>query len=127
MRDAVETMPTIDVMERRLLAWAAWLTGGRSSAGYPTKNVLHQSWLPPAAGQLPAMVSVQAQPTAQERQVHAALGQLSVRLQNTVVVVYVMRAAPDEQARLLECQASTVRARVGEAKAALSLALLGNR
>lgn len=120
MRDAIDSAPTVDLMQQRLLAWAAWLTGGRTSAGYPTKNVLHQSWLPPAAGQLPAMVSAPARPTLQERQVHAAVERMGMRLQNTLAVVYLMRAAPAEQARLLECQASTVRARVAEAKTSLS-------
>lgn len=120
MRELIETVPTADLMERRLLAWAAWLTGGRCGAGYPTKNVLHQSWLPPAAGQVPSMASVQAQPTVQERQVHAAVQRMSVRLQNTLVSVYLMRASPTEQARMLDCQASTVRARVCEAKVMLA-------
>lgn len=120
MRDAIDSAPTVDLMQRRLLAWAAWLAGGRNSAGYPTKNVLHQSWLPPSAGQLPAMVSVRARPTVKESQVHAAVERMGLRLQNTLVVVYLMRAAPAEQARLLECQASTVRARVAQAKALLA-------
>ena len=120
MREPIESMPTTDAMERRLQAWAAWLTGGRGAAGYPAKNVLHPSWLPPAAGQLPSMITVHAQPTVRERQVHAVVECMSVRLQNTLVAVYLMRASPAEQAVLLECQPSTVRARLADAKAKLA-------
>ena len=111
---------TIDVMQYRLLAWAAWLKGGSTAAGYPTKNVLHQSWMPPAPGQTPSMRATGGGSTAQERAMHGIIGTLSLRLQNTLVVVYVMRASSDEQVRLLECQASTVRARIGEAKSLLA-------
>ena len=110
---------TIDVMQSRLLAWAAWLKGGSNAAGYPTKNVLHQSWMPPAPGQLPSMRTASGVSTAQERALHGIICTLNHRLQNTLVVVYVMRAGSDEQVRLLECQASTVRARIREAKALL--------
>lgn len=107
-------------MERRLLAWAAWLTGGRSSAGYPVKNVLHPSWMPPAGGRTPTMVATLATTMAPERQVHAAVMSMSQRLQDTLAAVYVLRASADEQVSILGCQASTVRARVAAAKAMLA-------
>ena len=111
---------TVDVMEQRLLAWAAWLKGGRTSAGYPTKSVLHQSWMPPAPGQTPTLRSVPSGSDAQQQQTHLDIQALSVRLQNTLVVVYLDRAKPDEQVYRLDCQASTVRARVLEAKRLLA-------
>ena len=121
MRDAAMD---VDVLHQRLLAWAAWLTGGGSGAGYPTKSVLHSSWLPPAPGSTPTMKTTPAGSTAPQRELHAIISQaLSVRLQNTLAVVYLMRASAEEQAALLECQPSTVRARVGEAKRLIALAL----
>lgn len=105
----------VDPMHARLLAWAVWLTGGASGAGYPTKSVLHESWLPPQQGQLPTMRSGGGTSTAMERALDRDIRSLSVRLQNTLVVVYLMRAQVDEQVRVLECQPSTVRARLREA------------
>lgn len=120
----VDATMDVDVLHQRLLAWAAWLTGGGNGAGYPTKSVLHSSWLPPAPGATPTMRTAPAGSTAQERELHAVIRQaLSVRLQNTLVVVYLMRASASEQATLLECEASTVRARVREAKRLIGLAL----
>lgn len=112
---------TVDPMQARLTAWAAWLTGGRCADGYPTKSVLHQSWLPPAPGQTPTMRSSPASSERMERELDAQIRTLSQRLQDTLAVVYVMRARPDEQVLRLQCQASTVRARVAEAKRLLGL------
>lgn len=109
---------SLDVMERRLQEWAAWLVGGNSASGYPVTNVLHQSWMPPAPGQTPTM-KTGGRSYRREMQLHAAVRGLSVRLQNTLVVVYIKRLAVEDQAVMLECQPSTVRARVVEAKRAL--------
>jgi DNA-directed RNA polymerase specialized sigma24 family protein len=108
-----------DAMEARLREWATWLACG-TSAGFPVTNVLHQSWLPPAPGQLPTM-QTGGRSTRRERAMHAAVLSLSRRLQNTLFVVYVQRVGAQEQAVRLECAASTVRARVIEAKRLLSL------
>ena len=119
-----EATMEVDPMQGRLVAWAAWLTSGGSGEGYPTKSVLHSSWLPPTPGQTPTMVSSTGTTGRRERALHQMISaELSVRLQNTLVVVYVMRASPAEQVVLLECLASTVRARVSEAKALLARAL----
>lgn len=107
---------TVDVMEQRLLAWAAWVKGGHTSAGYPTKNVLHQSWMPPAPGMAPSMRMAPAHNNQRERALQRDIQALSVRLQNTLVVVYLDRAGVHEQVARLDCQPPTVRARVGEAK-----------
>lgn len=121
MRDAVMD---VDVLQQRLQAWAAWLTGGGRGDGYPTKSVLHDSWLPPTPGMTPTMKSGAGGTGRQERELHQVISTaLSVRLQNTLVAVYVMRATPAEQQALLECQASTVRARVAEAKRLIGMAL----
>lgn len=122
MRDAVMD---VDVLQQRLQAWAAWLTGGGSGAGYPTKSVLHSSWLPPTPGMTPTMKASTGGAGQQERQMHRIVSGLSVRLQNTLVAVYVMRASAGEQAVLLDCQQSTVRARVAEAKRLIAQALAG--
>ncbi len=114
----------VDVLQQRLQAWAAWLTGGGSGDGYPTKSVLHSSWLPPTPGMTPTMKTSTGSAGRQEREMHAIISALSVRLQNTLVAVYVMRASAAEQVVLLECQASTVRARVGEAKRLIALGLM---
>ena len=34
-------------LERRLVEWGQWATSGQRGSGYPTKSVLHESWLPP--------------------------------------------------------------------------------
>lgn len=110
-----------DPIERRLQAWGAWLRGGASGDGYPTKSVLHVSWLPPAPGQLPTL-RTSTRSDRQERETDRAVRALGLRLQNTLAVVYVMRAPVAEQAALLECQPSTVHARVAEAKRAMRAA-----
>lgn len=103
------------MIERRLLDWGAWLARGRMSAeGYPTKSVLHQSWLPPTAGTTPTMHGGAGD--RQERAMHRLIGGLSVRLSNTLVVSYVLRLKGEERALRLQCQESTARARVAEAK-----------
>jgi len=112
-----------DVITSRLQAWAAWLTCSGSAAGFPTKSVLHESWLPPTPGQTPTITTSTGGAGRQERALHMLIQRLSVRLQNTLVVVYVMRAKPEEQARVLECQASTVRARLAEARRLIAMAL----
>lgn len=119
MRDA---KAEVDVLTTRLQAWAAWLTAGGCAVGFPTKSVLHESWLPPAAGQTPSTPSVQAG-DANEQRLHGIISAMCVRLQNTLVVVYVMRARPAEQVLWLQCQESTVRARVLEAKRAIAIEL----
>lgn len=112
---------TVDVMEQRLLAWVAWLKGGAASSGYPTKSVLHESWMPPSPGMMPTMGTAPASSDERHRAMHADILSLSVRLQNTLVVVYLDRAGVAEQVLRLECQASTVRSRVMEAKRLLAL------
>lgn len=113
---------TVDVVEQRLQAWAAWLTAGQCGDGFPTKSVLHPSWSPPSAGMTPTMAST-SRSDRRERDVDAAVRDLSVKLRDAVFVVYVKRLPVDGQVQQLQCQASTVRARVIEAKRQVGIAL----
>lgn len=111
---------SVDVIEARLQAWAAWRRGGGSADGYPRKSVLHPSWSPPAPGQLPSMPMPRRECVV-EGLMDEAVRSLSGRLQDTVTAVYVMRSSVAEQVRLLECQEATVRFRVREAKRLIAL------
>lgn len=113
---------TIDVMETRLREWGAWLTRGGSGDGYATKSVLHPSWMPPSPGQLPTM-KVSHDNSRRERALHAHIVVLSERMQSTLIAVYVKRLTQADLTDTLQCQESTVRARVGEAKRLLALKL----
>jgi DNA-directed RNA polymerase specialized sigma24 family protein len=95
-------------IEARLLRWAAWVTVGDGS-GYPSMSPLHAHWTPPAAGMTPTL-KVGASTDA--RQTHRAIGLLSQRLANTLVVHYVMKLSLADQAERLGCQPDTVTARV---------------
>lgn len=92
----------------RLLAWAQYVTVGDGS-GYPAMSVLHPEWQPPAPGTTPTM-KVSAPSMA--AQTHRAIGMLSLRLANTLVVHYVLKLPLAEQAERLECAEPTVYARV---------------
>lgn len=113
---------TVDMVEARLLAWAAWRTAGRCADGYPSKSVLHPSWSPPAPGVTPTM-HVAGAGEERQRQMDALVAGLSVKLRDALYVVYIKRMAPTEQARQLQCKECTVRARVSEAKRQLGVGL----
>jgi DNA-directed RNA polymerase specialized sigma24 family protein len=83
-------------------------------------NVLHKSWLPPAPGRAPSM-RVASGSDVLHRLLHARIALLSLRLQNTLVLVYVMRLPAAEQANRLGCAEATVRGRVLEAKRLLTM------
>lgn len=106
-------------MEARLQRWAAHLTVGDGS-GFARTSVLHPSWQPPTPGQTPTL-KVGAHTDAAET--HRAVGMLSVRLANTLVVHYVMRLPLIHQAERLECAPSTVLNRVSEAHRLLAVHL----
>lgn len=61
--------------------------------------------------------------SARPMQLHDAIRALSVRLQMTLLVVYVKRMPRAQQAERLQCAASTVDARVRAAKRELSMLL----
>lgn len=99
------------VIEARLQRWAQWVNVGDGS-GYPVKSVLHEDWSPPSSGMTPTMKVAHA---TDARQTHRAIARLSLRLANTLVVHYCLRLPIDQQAERLECDRSTVYARVERA------------
>ena len=102
-------------VENVLRDWGAWLRGGSDGAGWPSVNVLHRSWMPPAPGMRPGM-KVGRRAEASVAELHERVREMPMRLRNTLVVVYVQVLSPAEQADRLQCSESTVRARVQEAK-----------
>lgn len=110
-----------DRIERLLIEWAQWLTVGDGS-GYASMSPLHVDWSPPSPGQTPTLKVGKA--TAAGR-THRAIGQLSQRLQNTLVVHYVLKLPLAEQGERLECRPSTVVERVAAAHRELRALLLG--
>lgn len=114
---------TCDMVERRLLEWAAWKMRGRSGDGYPTKSVLHPSWSPPTPGRTPTMMTTSAGSETRERQVDECVQELRPKLRDAIVVRYLMRADIDEQVRRAGCTADGVRKRVQMAKEEIAIAL----
>lgn len=103
-------MAKIKAIDDALRRWAAAVAGEGDGSGYPTMSVLHQDWSPPAPGQTPTMKTVRC--GGDVERVHAAIGQLGIRERNTVVVHYCRRLSLEEQAKVLECQAVTVKKRL---------------
>lgn len=114
-------MPKIERIEMRLVRWAEYVTVGDGS-GYPSKSVLHKSWMPPTQG-TSSTLKVSAPTDA--RQTHRAIGFLSLRLANTVVMHYVLKPPIDEQAERLGCKIPTVYTRVEQAHRQLQQLLCG--
>lgn len=111
-----------DVMEERLREWAAWLTGGGSGDGYASMSVIHPDWMPPSPGTTPTLKVGKAN-AQRERALHAAVLQLSRRLQATLLVHYCKRMSVADQAAALECAEATVHQRVRDAKRMLAAAM----
>lgn len=105
-------MARVEWIERRLRDWAHWLDTGDDGTGYPAMSVLHPEWSPPSPGTTPTLKV--AAPSS-VRETHRAIGQLSQRLANTLVVHYCQRLPVAEQARRLECQENTLHARINSA------------
>lgn len=112
-------MARIEAVERRLLEWAQWLKVGDGS-GYPSMSMLHEAWTPPTKGMVPTM---KAAPASSARATHRAIGRLSTRLANTLVVHYVLNLSVADQAAKLECEQRTVHARVEQAQRMLEAIL----
>lgn len=108
-------------IEERLLRWAQAVTVGDGN-GFPAMSVLHPQWQPPTPGQTPTLKVAAG---SDVRQTHRAIGELSLRLRNTIVVHYVVRGTIQEQARRLECAPDTVHARIEEAHRRLAAHLAG--
>ena len=120
------TEPTADMIERRLQQWAAWVGCGKAAVGFPVTNVLHKSWSPPTTGSRPTPRVIGCSDRL-ERATHRAVELLPIRLRNTVVVVYVQKLDVTERSLRLNCQASTVRARISAAKVRLSVLMCVER
>ena len=95
-------------IEARLQRWAVAVTVGDGS-GYPVMSVLHHEWQPPSLGITPTM---KTSGHSDARETHAALRQLSQRLQNTVAVHYCMKLPVENQAQRLGCAVATVHGRI---------------
>lgn len=108
-------------IEQLLIEWAQWLKVGDGS-GYATMSPLHIDWSPPSPGQTPTMKTSRS---GGALKTHRAIGQLSQRLQNTLVVHYVLRLPLAQQGERLSCGQSTVVERIGIAHRLLRAALLG--
>lgn len=105
----------VDRVDQALRDWAHWIMLGRSAAGFSRCNVLHKSWMPPTPGRTPTM-AVSTVDDRRHRLVHQAIGHLSLRLSNTVVVHYCYRLSVAEQCQRLDCAPSTVHARLQVAR-----------
>lgn len=107
-----------DYRDRKLMAWAAWVSAGGRGDGYPMTSPLHRSWMPAAAGSAQRQCAG-GRSYAEEKMLHDRIRRLPTRLSDALMVVYVKRARPEDQARTLGCAESTVRARVAQAKGLL--------
>lgn len=102
-----------DLVDARLLRWAEWLASGDGS-GYARVNVLSAQWMPPTPGMTPVLKVRRG--GSEAAQTHAAVARLSLRLRNSVVLHYVLRARAAEHAERAGCACSTVAARLAEAR-----------
>lgn len=109
-------MPTDDRIERRLCEWGAWFSAGGAGAGFPTKNILHPSWLPPAPGSMASTASVPTPQCAREREVHEAIGTLSDKLLIVVIGRYGRRMTSAQMALQLRVSSSAIEARLARAR-----------
>jgi DNA-directed RNA polymerase specialized sigma24 family protein len=106
-------MAKIDWVEQRLMRWADVVTSGADGSGFPAMSVLHEDWSPPSPGKTPTMKTVTG--SRDVKATHAAIGLLSMRMRNTLVVHYCLRLGADEQAHRLECSIATVYSRLAMA------------
>lgn len=110
----------VERMDARLMAWGAWRRavekgGGTSGAGFPVKNMLHQSWQPPTGdGGGGVMLGVGSDMA--ERRMDCCISMLSLKLRNAVVLAYLERATAAEHAERAGCSEATARARVKTAR-----------
>ena len=109
-------MARIEWVDRRLREWAQWLTVGDGS-GYPTKSTLHPEWSPPTPGITP---TIKTCAPSGAKQVDRAVGMLSRRMSDTLVVHYCMQLSVADQAAKLKTQPATVHARIDTAHGLLA-------
>jgi len=82
-------------------------------------SVIHPNWTPPSQG-MSARMPMPARSTLAEQAMDAAIRDLSVKLRDSLYVVYVKRASVLQRSEMLQCKPGTVDARVREAKRQLS-------
>lgn len=111
-------------IEERLQRWAAAVTVGDGS-GYSATNVLHPNWTPPSPGLTPTLKAAPA--NADVRRMHQAVGRLSLKQRNAVVMHYVVRPPLAEQCERLGCELRTLYARIEAAHAELRAELVPQR
>lgn len=99
------------VIEARLQRWAQYVSVGDGS-GFPVMSVLHPQWQPPTPGTTPTLKVARV---SDVRETHRAIGTLSQRLANTLVVHYCLRLSVAEQAQRLDCAVRTVHERIDTA------------
>lgn len=117
-------MATNEQLQQRLSEWGAWFNaGGESAVGFPRKNILHPTWMPPAGGRLPEMM-VTVCSSARERQVHQMVGGLSDKLIVCIVGKYARRMTSAQMALELCCTSSAIDGRIGRAHDQLRAMLL---
>lgn len=106
----------IESVDRRLVEWAAWFNAGGCTVdgGWPVKNILHPSWLPPSGGAAPALPAGRRADT-REREVHRSIAQLSDKLIAALVVHYCKRWSIALQAEALGCSEVAAAGRIGRA------------
>jgi DNA-directed RNA polymerase specialized sigma24 family protein len=109
-------------IEARLQRWAQGVTIGDAS-GYASVCTLHESWSPPTPGQTPTLKTA---PSSDVRETHRAIGLLTIKLRNALVVRYIYGGTIEEQAARMDCAPETVRDRVERAHAALHRELCNN-
>lgn len=109
----------LDQIELRLQRWAEWRELG-DAGGFAAVNVLHESWTPPTPGRTPTLRTSRS---TDARQTHRAICTLSLRLQQTLEVVYVRRLRGAFAAEQLGCDVATVPQRVRDAKRRIASAL----
>lgn len=114
-------MAKIDWVEARLQRWADVVTSGRDGSGFPSINVLSREWMPPTPGTTPTLKV--AASVSDIKATHHAIGLLSLRMRNTMVVHYCLKLPVAEQAERLECAERTVLGRVEAAHRLLSKTL----
>jgi len=117
-------MARIERVDALLREWAQWRMVGDGS-GYPRTSMLHPEWSPPAKGRAPGVKvgMVQRGPM-----VEGLVRQLSVTLQDTLFLVYVVTGVTNaERAERLRCRPETIPQRVRQAHALLAGLLDGDR
>lgn len=114
-------MAKIDWVEARLLRWADVVTSGRDGSGYPSINVLSREWMPPTPGTTPTLKV--AASVSDIKTTHHAIGLLSLRMRNTIVVHYCRKLPMADQMAQLECSEPTLYTRLDKAHRLLSKTL----